>query len=31
MVKALPLPSAEHLHILHDQRAIDYITTVMGN
>ncbi|KAL4710278.1 hypothetical protein ACJJTC_003558 [Scirpophaga incertulas] len=31
-VTALPLPNAEHLKILHDQRAIDYISSVMlGN
>ncbi|KAI8428336.1 hypothetical protein MSG28_002528 [Choristoneura fumiferana] len=28
-VKSLPLANAEHLKILHDQRVIDYITTVM--
>ncbi|XP_028168991.1 group XV phospholipase A2-like [Ostrinia furnacalis] len=28
-VKALALPGAEHLKILHDPRAIEYITTVM--
>ncbi|GBP70031.1 Group XV phospholipase A2 [Eumeta japonica] len=28
-IKTLPLPNAEHLKILHDQRVIDYIVTVM--
>ncbi|XP_037976740.2 phospholipase A2 group XV isoform X1 [Plutella xylostella] len=31
VIKALPLSKAEHLQILHDQRVIDYITTVMKN
>ncbi|XP_072937181.1 lysosomal phospholipase A and acyltransferase-like [Epargyreus clarus] len=28
-VKALALPNAEHLKILHDQRVVDYVVTVM--
>lgn len=28
-VKSLPLPNAEHLKILHDQRVLDYIGLVM--
>lgn len=30
-IKAVPLPNAEHLKILHDQRVIDYIDIVMKN
>ncbi|KAJ0182152.1 hypothetical protein K1T71_002874 [Dendrolimus kikuchii] len=30
-LKSVPLPNAEHLKILHDQRVIDYITLVMKN
>lgn len=30
-IKTLPLKNAEHLKILHDQRVIDYITTVLKN
>ncbi|KAM3957550.1 lysosomal phospholipase A and acyltransferase [Aphomia sociella] len=30
-VKAIPLPNAEHLRILHDPRVIDYVVAVMKN
>lgn len=31
VVKSVPLPGAEHLKILHDQRVIDYVSLVMKN